>query len=246
MARTINYDYYKKKVNKGKVVKDVILIYFLTVFFILLFNSLFLQAYKVPSNSMEPAINKNTRILVNKFIYGPRYPLLNIKIFDGSQNIRRGDIILFMSDEYYNKNHLFRLMSTLLYTVSFSTIDLSNFLKLDESNIFVKRVIGLPGDKIKYHLRNGYAVVFVNGILEKDLIDINYNVIEESEENFPLISSMILKTEYIVGENEFYVLGDNRVTSADSRIWDKGVSRKQIIGKAFFKYWPVSGFGVVK
>lgn len=246
MARTINYDYYKKKVNKGKVLKDIILIYFITVIIILLFNSLFLQAYKVPSDSMEPAIKENTRILVNKFVYGPRYPLLDIKIFEGSQNIRRGDIILFMSDEYYGKNHLFRLFSTLVYTISFSTIDLSNFVTLYKSNVYVKRVIGLPGDKIKFHLRNGYAVVYVNGILEKDLIDINYNLIEESEENFPHLSSMILKEEYTVGADEFYVLGDNRVTSDDSRYWDKGVNRKQIIGKAFFKYWPASDFGVVK
>ena len=56
---------------------------------------------------------------------------------------------------------------------------------------------------------------------------------------------MILKNEYSVKENEYYMLGDNRISSADSRIWG-GVNADQIIGKAILIYYPFNKTGVLK
>ena len=239
------YDYYKKKVNKNKIFKDILLIYIIAVIFVLLFNSILLQAYKIPSDSMFPTIPDGTRALTNKFIFGPKYPLTDIRIFDSTQNINRGDVIVFMSNEYFSKNVLIRTFSTFVYTVTFSLIDISGYFKLYESNIYIKRVIGIPGDKIKFKVINNKIVVFINGVEERKVINIDYKLIEETEENSPLLGNMILQNEFDVKEGEFYVLGDNRVSSADSRIWGT-VKSKQIIGKAFVKYWPLNQFGVIR
>ncbi|OHD13508.1 MAG: signal peptidase I [Spirochaetes bacterium GWD1_27_9] len=242
MAR---YDYYKKKVNKKKIVKDIILIYIVAVMFVMLFNSLILQAYRIPSNSMEPGIKEHTRVLVNKFSYGPKYPFTEIRIFDSTKNIKRGDVIVFMSEEYINRNKFFRFISDFVYTVTFSLVDLLNYTKHYDSNIYIKRVIGLPNDKIKYQLVNGEVVVLINGIPEKNLIQVGYEIIEETEKNSALISSLMMQNEYVVKEGEFYVLGDNRVYSSDSRIFG-AIAKRQIIGKGILKYWPIPQFGIVK
>lgn len=241
-----SYYYYKKKINKGKIIKDIIFIYFITVVIVLLFNSLLFQAYKVPSDSMAPTLKENSRILVDKFSIGPKYPLTNARIFDSTRNsINRGDVIVFMSNEYYNRSSLFRSFSTLLYTLSFTTIDLSNIVRHYDSNIYVKRVIGVPGDHIRYRLINDTVVVMINGVPEKEVIVGKYQTVEENKNNSKLLSSMMLQNEFVVKDNEYYVLGDNRVSSSDSRIWGS-VKKDQIIGKAFFRYWPVTLFGVIK
>lgn len=239
------YDHYKKKVDKKKIFKEIILIYFIAVIFVLLFNSMVIQAYKIPSNSMEPTLKENSRVLVNKLNYGPKYPFTDMRIFDATSNIRRGDIVVFMSKEYLEKNRLFRLLSNLTYTLTFSLVDLSNIVKHYDNDIYIKRVIGIPNDVIKYSIVNGKVIVLVNGVPEKKVIEDDYLLIEETEKNSPLLSSMILKKEYIVKEGEFYVLGDNRIQSFDSRVFGS-ISKKQIIGKSILKYWPINEFGLLK
>lgn len=239
------FEHYKKKVNKKRILKDIIFIYLIAVIFVLLFNSMILQAYKIPSNSMEPQINEHYRILVNKYIYGPKYPFSEKKIFDATNNIRRGDVVVFMSNEYFRKNKFVRVISTLLYTLSFSIIDLSNHVYKEESNIYIKRVIGIPGDTIKYELVDGKVMVLINSIPERKIIGINYDLIEETERNSKLLSKMILINEYKVKGNEYYVLGDNRISSSDSRIWG-GVNSRQMIGKAITIYYPFNKFGAIK
>ena len=233
----LRYEHYKKKINKKKILKDILFIYIIALIFVLLFNSIILQAYRIPSNSMEPQITENTRILVDKFVFGPKYPFTEKKIFDATKNIRRGDLIVFMSHEYIKKRKCFRVISTLLYTLSFSLIELPNFFGQSSSNIFIKRVIGIPGDTIKYKLIDGKVVVLINDIPERKVIDINYSLVEETEKNSLILSSMILQNEYKIKDSEYYVLGDNRVSSCDSRIWG-GVNSNQIIGKAMLKYFP--------
>jgi signal peptidase I len=193
---------------------------------------------------MEPTLYEKNRILVNKFIYGPKIPFTDIRIFDGEKNIRRGDVIVFMSAEYSNKNIFFRVASSCIYTLTFSILDISNLVSHYDSTIYVKRVIGLPNDRIKFNIVNTKVITYVNG-KEEDHKD--YKTVEENERNSKLLSIMTLQKEYIVKEGELYVLGDNRISSTDSRIWGSfGVTKKQIIGKAILKYWPTNQIGVIK
>ncbi|HQH31727.1 MAG TPA: signal peptidase I, partial [Spirochaetota bacterium] len=138
-----------------------------------------------------------------------------------------------------------RSFSSFIYTVTFSLVDISKYFQRYDTNIYLKRVIGIPGDKIKYIIQDKKVVVLINDLPEKNVISSSYRLIEENEDSSPLLSNMILQEEKEVKEGEYYVLGDNRASSSDSRIWGT-VSSKQIIGKAFLKYWPMSNFGVIR
>ena len=240
------YHYYKKKSNTNKILKDIIFIYLIGVIFVSLFNSMLLQAYKIPTDSMEPTIKKDTCILVNKFITGSKYPFIDMQIFDGSKNIERGDIIVFTSKEYLHKNKMFRFFSNFVYTISFSLIDLYKMSKIYDTNIYVKRVIGIPNDVISYKIINGRSVLFINGMPEIKSVEKEYVINEENDKNTDpdFLKYSLIQNEYVVPLDNFYVLGDNRILSVDSRIFG-AIDKKQILGKAILKYWPTSNFGII-
>lgn len=98
---------------------------------------------------------------------------------------------------------------------------------LDPSQFFIKRVIGLPGENIK--VEDGK--VFING-----------KVLDESKylQNIDTAGSI----EVELAENEYFVLGDNRQASSDSRKWGE-VDKKFIIGRAWLRAWPFNRAGVV-
>ncbi len=104
----------------------------------------------------------------------------------------------------------------------------------DESRKFIKRVIGLPGDVID--IRDGD--VYVNG--ESVPLDDDFCAVADSTTQgnltFPLT----------VPEDSYFVLGDNRLYSRDSRYWDNPfVTKDEILGKAFFRYWPLNKIGLI-
>jgi len=230
------FDHYKKKVNLKKVFKDILIIYIISVFFVFIFNSLFLQAFDIHSNSMEPQIKNNTLIIVNKYIYGPKFPFTEKRIFDATRSIKRGDVVLVMSQEYYKTNVLYRALSKLINTLTFTLIDIPSMMENKEESIYIKRVIGIPGDKIRFKYINGKVEVFINDILEKYAIDKKYITIDD-DDRYPLIS------EIKMNKDEYFIMGDNRKESSDSRIWG-AVKSNQIIGKAILIYHPY--LGVIK
>ncbi len=104
-----------------------------------------------------------------------------------------------------------------------------------EHTFYIKRIIGLPGETVQ--------------IGEDGTIYINGEVLEES------YGKEIIKPEYIgiarnpvqLGEDEYFVLGDNRNNSSDSRTEAVGkIHRKDIIGRAWLRIWPLSKFGILK
>jgi signal peptidase I len=97
----------------------------------------------------------------------------------------------------------------------------------DTSKSYIKRVIGLPGDVV--NIRGG--LVYVNGqALKEDYVPLEYRDRSNME-------------PYRVPESEFFVLGDHRSSSNDSRSWGP-VPRGNIYGKAVFVYWPLEKIGV--
>ena len=101
----------------------------------------------------------------------------------------------------------------------------------DESILYVKRVIGLPGEKVE--IINGQ--VFVDDVLQPEA---------EAYARDSVVGSW---GPNIVPEASFFVLGDNRNNSRDSRNWiNPYVQRRQLIGRAFFRYMPFSNIGVLQ
>ena len=91
------------------------------------------------------------------------------------------------------------------------------------SQRFIKRIIGLPGEKIEIKA----GVVMVNG-----------KILDESE-YFPSGVQTLGNIQISLDENEYFVLGDNRISSFDSRQWGT-LPRKNIIGRVYFRAWPIT------
>ncbi|MBI2334908.1 signal peptidase I [Candidatus Daviesbacteria bacterium] len=104
----------------------------------------------------------------------------------------------------------------------------------DESQDFIKRILAIPGDTIK--IEGGE--VFVN---DRALPETYLPPDLQTRSGAFLSEGQSIK----VGPNQYFVLGDNRSHSSDSREWG-GVTRAEIVGKAFFRYWPPSNFGLIK
>ncbi len=200
----------------------------------------FIQAFKIPSASMHNTLVEGDHLFVNKFVYGFRIPFTNIR-FGQFKQITPGDIIIF---EFPAKDRT----------------QLNCGGQTQYGRDFVKRVIALPGDTVQ--VKNGRP--WVNG---KELANEPYAVYE----NIPRVSGVInddpelyqqiwqehLLDNYLglelrddfgpvkVPANTYFVMGDNRDNSCDSRFWGP-VPRENIKGKAWFIHWPPSKIGLIK
>jgi signal peptidase I len=148
------------------------------------------QAFKIPSGSMEPTLLIGDHILVNKFIYGIKVPLIN-KTLIPITNPERGDIIVFIYPQ-------------------------------DRKKDFIKRVIGLPGDKI----RIVNTTIFIDGRPYPDPYGVYRGNTRENRNFGP----------FVVPEDSLFVMGDNRDYSYDSRYWGF-VPMESVKGKAMIIYW---------
>ncbi len=97
---------------------------------------------------------------------------------------------------------------------------------LDETKNYIKRVIGLPGEKVE--IRNGQ--VYINDVLVP--------------EEYPIAHATYSYGPTVVPPDEYFVLGDNRPESSDSHFWGF-VPMRDIVGKAWISYWPPSMWGIV-
>ena len=160
------------------------------------------QAFNIPSGSMEDTLLVGDYLMVNKFLYGVRAPVVDRELF-ALRAPERGDIIVFEFPEDAGKPWLKR-------------------------RDFIKRVVGLPGDRVEMRAKqlylNGEAVTIPQEVhKEPDLI--------------PAASSPRDFFEAVtVPEGQYFVMGDNRDRSLDSRFWGF-VDARAIKGRAWIKYW---------
>lgn len=99
-----------------------------------------------------------------------------------------------------------------------------------DSEFYVKRIIGLPGETVQIKGSD----IYING-----------EILEENYGKDPIVDPGIAKDPIVLGEDEYFVLGDNRTVSKDSR--EIGVIyREDIVGKAIFRIWPLTEFGKIE
>ena len=99
---------------------------------------------------------------------------------------------------------------------------------------FIKRIIGLPGEKIKIKA----GKVYINGDILDESAYLDPSVYTGSE------SSLAENTESLIPDGHYFTMGDNRTQSSDSRDFGP-VKPSEFVGKAFFRYWPIDRFGLL-
>lgn len=188
--------------------------FFPVILIVFVLRSFIVEPFRIPSGSMLPSLYIGDFILVNKFVYGIRLPVIDEKVV-GISKPERGEVMVFRFPH-------------------------------DESINYIKRVVGLPGDQIEYKdkqlIINGETIGRIQA--PDDVLDgskRDKESIDHFEETLGDIEhSILLDTDkpstnmrFSVPEGHYFVMGDNRDYSNDSRYWGF-VPEENIIGKAFF------------
>ncbi|QJC55513.1 Signal peptidase I [Polaromonas vacuolata] len=202
---------------------------FPVILVVFLLRSFLFEPFKIPSGSMIPTLLVNDLILVNKFHYGVRLPVLNLKVLDNNSP-QRGDVMVF---RYPPKPSL----------------------------DYIKRVVGLPGDEVSYLNKklsiNGVPLnkSALPDFFEEDAMRYakqfeevtgtkHYRILNDDDrpafipgvDDFAFKQNCRYSSEGVVckvPEGQYFMMGDNRDNSLDSRYWGF-VPEKNIVGKAFF------------
>lgn len=213
--------------------------FFPVLLIVLLLRSFLLEPFHIPSSSMVPTLLVGDFILVNKFDYGLRLPVLHTKII-GVGEPKRGDVVVFHFPEH----------SALKFCQAQSECAMQEVQK-SKGTDFIKRVIGLPGDHIVY--RN--KTLYINGVVMPRQIGGSYDgpnpmgaQLDEEQLGNVTHGTLTLpgytsrEGEWTVPPNEYFMMGDNRDNSWDSRYWGF-VPEKDLVGKAFFIWMNWDAFG---
>lgn len=201
--------------------------FFPVIFAVLIFRSFIAEPFRIPSGSMMPTLDVGDFILVNKFAYGLRWPVLDTK-FLGTGEPARGDVVVFRYPQNPSQN-------------------------------WIKRVIGLPGDEITFHNKH----LYVNGQLVNDGPSVPYTDDGSKESASMARAGTVERTEHLLGidhkilqipsmhrspegtwdvpQGYYFVMGDNRDNSEDSRYWGF-MPEQNLVGKAFLIWLSWRGF----
>jgi signal peptidase I len=200
--------------------------FFPVILAVLLLRSFLVEPFRIPSNSMMPTLLTGDFILVNKYAYGIRLPVLNAKVLETGAP-QRGDVVVFR----YPK---------------------------DPSVDYIKRVVGIPGDRISYynkmlHINGEPAEQLTSSVYVGKGSGVSMSGASERIEQLGDMQHHILvmprtpglEGEYIVPEGSYFVMGDNRDNSNDSRYWGP-VPEQNLVGKAFriWMNWDSANGGV--
>lgn len=202
---------------------------FPVIIVVFLLRSFLFEPFKIPSGSMIPTLLVGDLILVNKFTYGVRLPVINLKITEGNKP-QRGDVMVFRYPPKPSLDYIKRVVGVPGDTVAYlnkrltingkpvETNALPDFLDEDASQYF-KQFEETLGEKPHRLLNDARRPAFIAGIEKFDgMENCSYTV-----------EGVTCK----VPEGQYFMMGDNRDNSLDSRYWGF-VPDKNIVGKAFF------------
>ncbi len=183
---------------------------------VLVLRSFLIEPFQIPSGSMLPTLEVGDFILVNKFSYGLRLPVAGTKVLELGEP-QRGDIMVF------------------------------KFPKDGKTN-YIKRVVGVPGDRISYQDKQLYinnqlveekhvATLPPLKLFEENLNGVKHRLYEDQRR-----PNLEAEGEWVVPAGHYFVMGDNRDNSNDSRFWGY-VPDDLVVGRAFAIWMQWTSFG---
>ncbi|MGH8741324.1 MAG: signal peptidase I, partial [Burkholderiales bacterium] len=212
--------------------------FFPVILIVFVLRSFLVEPFKIPSSSMVPTLLVGDFILVNKFTYGIRLPVINVKIVELG-NPQRGDVMVFRYPE-------------------------------DPSLDYIKRVVGVPGDRLEYRNKrlsiNGSPVPVrqiddyllkermqfsrryvetLNGHEHQILLEEDAPAFVAPSRSFPQAGNCNYNMSGLVctvPPGHYFMMGDNRDNSSDSRVWGF-VPDENIVGRAFFIWLNLNELG---
>ncbi|MBT2748215.1 MULTISPECIES: signal peptidase I [unclassified Lysobacter] len=210
--------------GKEPVVVDYSKAFFPVLFVVLILRSFIAEPFRIPSNSMMPTLLTGDFILVNKFTYGLRLPITNQKILAMGEP-ERGDVVVFRPPHHPEQD-------------------------------WIKRIIGLPGDKVSYRdgrlTVNGEPIIYAPiGTYQGRGNGTEMTGAQELREQIGKhVHRILLRTEsplldqgegdWVVPQGEYFVMGDNRDNSEDSRYWGY-LPEQNLRGRAFLIWMNFDG-----
>ena len=200
--------------------------FFPVILAVLLLRSFLVEPFRIPSGSMMPTLLVGDFILVNKYTYGIRLPVVNKKIMELGEP-QRGDVVVF------------------------------RFPK-DPSIDYIKRVVGVPGDHLVYQDKTLYindekvaqipegSYIGTGSGLSMSGADVRSELLGDVKHDILVVNGVGgVSTDVVVPEGHYFVMGDNRDNSNDSRYWGF-VPDGNLVGKAFMIWmnWDSAAAGV--
>ncbi|MDQ5918011.1 MAG: signal peptidase [Pseudomonadota bacterium] len=212
--------------------------FFPVILIVFVLRSFIVEPFKIPSGSMIPTLLVGDFILVNKYTYGIRLPVINKKVINLNQP-QRGDVMVFRYPD-------------------------------DPSLDYIKRVVGVPGDKVAYQNKrltiNGQRLelkkqddylhserLYYSKQYTEKLGEVEHRILNDDDAPsfindaslFPFRENCLYNNAGVictVPPGHYFMVGDNRDNSRDSRVWGF-VPDENIVGKAFFIWFNFSGLG---
>ncbi|WP_455234441.1 signal peptidase I [Thiogranum longum] len=200
--------------------------FFPVILAVLLLRSFLVEPFRIPSGSMMPTLLVGDFILVNKYAYGIRLPVINEKVMELGDP-QRGDVVVFRFPR-------------------------------DPSVDYIKRVVGVPGDHIVYRDKTLYindekvaqipagSYIGTGSGLSMSGADIRREKLGEVEHDVLVVPKIRgVATDTVVPDGHYFVMGDNRDNSNDSRYWGF-VPDENLVGRAFMIWmnWDSAAGGV--
>lgn len=201
-----------EELGREPVVIEYAKSFFPVLLIVLVLRSFLVEPFQIPTGSMIPTLEVGDFILVNKYAYGLRLPVIGTKIMD-VDDPQRGEVMVFIPPH--------------------------------ENKYYIKRVIGLPGDTVRYENKNLYingemidkeyvrdiSIDTSIGALDGELYNETIGGVEHLTQHIDAASGNRTRTSWVIPNGHYFMMGDNRDNSSDSREWGP-VPEEDIVGKA--------------
>jgi signal peptidase I len=204
------------------------------------------STYRIESASMEPGLLPSDRVIVSSLSFGARVPFFQSRL-PGLGVPARGDLVVIRPPFLEEPGLLWRIAEPLAAFLSLQKATLHRDLYGSRVNAYmVKRIVGMPGDTVR--MKDYILLIKPRGaadfVPEQQLIPVRYQVLTSLtargwSASLPFSGN---GGEQVLQAGEYFVLGDNRPDSSDSRSWG-ALAAERIVGKLIYRYWPPRSIG---